>query len=183
VRQPFGIGDPYSIPTATDKRVQLTDGESYFLNGVSGENCPIKGVKFRWLTTLDQRRFADFTRTYGSRPGYTITGAGLKGPELAQLVEELGLPPSYIDIARGRIAYAEYVLAHIPIEEVVLRLSELSEFDRKRRTDMDEAHMAALERKGIKPVRKQMGEFHSEKEFHNRSGKPFVSFVPAPQGG
>lgn len=183
MRQPLNAGDAYHIPTAVDKLVELEDGTKYRFVGVSGPNCPISGVKFRWLNTQDQKSFADFTRTYGPRPGYTLTGAGLKGPDLKKLVDDLGLPSAYVDIARHRIAYAEFVLAHIPLTEVVKRQSELSAIERHKRADMDEAHMDRMRGRGIEPFRRQVGEILDRKEFHTRDGKPFVSLIPAPQGG
>lgn len=188
MRQPLGQGDPYFIPTASDKRIKIgvnAGGEDIYVlvNAMANDNCPIKGVKFRWLNTMSQKTFAQYTRTYGKRPGYSIVGAGLQLPELRKLTADLGLPDAYVDVARGRIAYAEYVLAMIPIDECVLRLKELTDHEREKRGSMLESHLARLEGPGLTPVHRQVGDHLDRKEFHTREDRPFVSMVPAPTGG
>ncbi len=188
MRQPLTAGDPYHIPTAIDKRFKIgvnAGGENLYvvIKAVSGDNCPIKGMHFRWLTTLSQRRFAQFTRSHGKRKGFSLVGEGLKLPELRKLVEDLGLPAAYVDVARNRIAYAEFALAMKPLECAIADHKELSDYERTRRGEMLEAHMESIEGPGIHAIRRQVGDHLDRKEFHTREGRPFVSMVPAPSGG
>ena len=73
--------------------------------------------------------------------------------------------------------YGELVLASIPIEEHERRVKEMTDRQRRLALDGDEAYFERIDGlgKGIRPVREQLGETLSKKEFHGRGGKPFVS--------
>lgn len=171
--------DPYFIPTATSRTVKVNaEGKQITINATSGPNCPISNVKFRWLDSMNQQRMQGHLMSFGKNPGYSICGKGLPTAKLKELAVDLGLNESYVDVGRGWICYGESVLAHIPVEEAVRRAVEASDRQKNRAAAAQNQELEMLDStRGVRPIRKQVGQFHEERAYHERTGKPFISMT------
>lgn len=132
----------------------------------------------RWLDGSKQNKLRMHLMSFGDKPGYQIL-RGKTLEETREIAEKLGLSELHVDDATNRIVYGDLILAWIPRAEherrrdsIINEQRRMAERDARGETYVEQFETNPdLQRKGIRPVRRQLGE-HLERSAHAQGQTP-----------
>jgi hypothetical protein len=138
-------------------------------------------LHYRWVRNKPER-YEQLFIPHGDRPGYSIVqGTSIESTrELAIKLFGTESAQGLVD-ERNRIKYGDLILASIPKVEYEQRLEELRENDRRTRQSIDEAYRDSLDRRGVRALVAELGEFEDRKSFATRESNNRVGYTGKPR--